>query len=116
MVGNSATRLAREFQRAEGRRHDTNMKPQGGRSIAGPSLRGLWGRSATGHNGQAAKEEISARWRGAGWRKNVSGVPAGRSVFHPSLFGPFNRASPDSSQEIGFPRLCPFRILLLRSQ
>jgi hypothetical protein len=87
MVGNSATRLACEFQRTEGRRHDTNMKPQGGRSIAGPSLRGLWGRSATGHNGQAAKEEISARWRGAGWRKNVSGVPAGRSVFHlTSLF------------------------------
>ena len=87
MVGNSATRLACEFQRTEGRRHDTNMKPQGGRSIAGPSLRGLWGRSATGHNGQAAKEEVSARWRGAGCRKNVSGVPAGRSVFHlTSLF------------------------------
>jgi len=40
------------------------MKPQGGSSIAGPSLRGLWGRSATGQDGQAAKEEVSAMWRG----------------------------------------------------
>src|SRR5450755_551970 len=64
MVGNSATRLACAFPRTEGRRHDTNMKPQRGRSIAGPSLRGLWGRSATGHNGQAAQEEVSAMWRG----------------------------------------------------
>src|ERR1035438_4293375 len=63
------------------------MKPQRGRSIAGPSLRGLWSHSATGHNGQAAKEEVSARWRGAGCRKIISGVPAGRSVFH--LTSPF---------------------------
>src|ERR1035441_2395584 len=64
MVGNSATRLACEFQRTEGRRRDNDMKPQRGSSIAGPSLRGLWGRSATGQNGQAAKEELSAVWRG----------------------------------------------------
>jgi hypothetical protein len=38
--------------------------------------------AATGQNGQAAKEEMSAIWRGAGCRKNISGVPAGRSVFH----------------------------------
>jgi hypothetical protein len=87
MVGNSATRLACAFPRTEGRRHDTNMKPQRGRSIAGPSLRGLWGRSATGHNGQAAQEEVSAMWRGAGCRKIISGLPAGRSVFH--LTSPF---------------------------
>jgi len=59
-----------------------NMKPQGGRSIAASSLRGLQGCSATDQNGQAAKEEMSAIWRGAGCRKNISGVPAGRSVFH----------------------------------
>jgi hypothetical protein len=81
MVGNSATRLACEFQRTEGRRHVSTMKPQGGKSIEAPSLRGLQGRSATGLSGQAAKEELSAMWRGAGCRKNISGVPAGRSVF-----------------------------------
>jgi len=48
MVGNSATRLACEFQRTEGRRHVSTMKPQGGKSIEAPSLRGLQGRSATG--------------------------------------------------------------------
>src|ERR1035437_5541723 len=64
-----------------------NMKPQGRRRRTGtPSLRGLQGRSATGQNGQAAKEELSAIW-GAGCRKNNSGVPAGRSVFH--LTSPF---------------------------
>ena len=42
----------------------------------------IQGRSATGQNDQAAKEEMSAIWRGAGCRKNISGVPAGRSVFH----------------------------------
>src|SRR5450755_4081947 len=93
MVGNSATRLACAFPRTEGRRHDTNMKPQRGRSIAGPSLRGLWGRSATGHNGQAAQEEVSAMWRGAGCRKIISGLPAGRSVFH--LTSPFRGLTED---------------------
>src|ERR1039458_662065 len=63
-----------------------NMKPQGRRRTGPPSLRGLQGRSATGQNGQAAKEELSAIW-GAGCRKNNSGVPAGRSVFH--LTSPF---------------------------
>ena len=47
-----------------------------------PSLRGLQGRSATGLNGQAAKEEVSALWRGGWMPENISGVPAGRSVFH----------------------------------
>jgi hypothetical protein len=52
-----------------------------------PSLRGLQGRSATGLNGQAAKEEVSALWRGGWMPENISGVPAGRSVFH--LTSPF---------------------------
>src|ERR1035441_5630826 len=66
-----------------------NMKPQGRRRrrrTGTPSLRGLQGRSATGRDGQAAKEELSAIW-GAGCRKNNSGVPAGKSVFH--LTSPF---------------------------
>jgi hypothetical protein len=48
----------------------TNMKPpQEGRNTGAPSLRGLQGRSATGLNVQAAKEEVSVLWRGAGCRK-----------------------------------------------
>src|ERR1700694_3486547 len=65
----------------------TNMKPKGGASIEAPSLRGLQGRSATGLNGQAAKEEVSALWRGGWMPENISGVPAGESVFH--LTSPF---------------------------
>jgi hypothetical protein len=41
------------------------MKPQGRRRrrrTGTPSLRGLQGRSATGRDGQAAKEELSAIW------------------------------------------------------
>src|SRR3984893_19387739 len=61
----------------------TNMKPpQEGRNTGAPSLRGLQGRSATGLNGQASKEEVSAIWRGGWMPENISGVPAGRSVFH----------------------------------
>ena len=60
----------------------TNMKPKGGASIEAPSLRGLQGRSATGLNGQAAKEEVSALWRGGWMPENISGAPPGRSVFH----------------------------------
>jgi len=45
-----------------------NMKPQGKKSSGTR-------RSATGHNGQAAKEKRSAIWRGPGCRKNISGVP-----------------------------------------
>src|SRR6267154_6167768 len=61
----------------------TNMKPpQEGRNTGAPSLRGLQGRSATGLNGQAAKEEVSALWRGGWMPENISGVPARRSVFH----------------------------------
>jgi hypothetical protein len=54
-----------------------------------PSLRGSQGRSATGFNGQAAKakEEVSALWREGWMPENISGVPAGRSVFH--LTSPF---------------------------
>src|ERR1700731_504434 len=83
MVGNSATSLACEFQKTEWRRHDSDMKPQRGRSIDGPSLPGLWGRSATGQNGQAAaNKEVSAVWSEGWMSENISGVPAGRSVFH----------------------------------
>src|SRR6202521_4781166 len=61
----------------------TNMKPpQEGRNTGAPSLRGLQGRSATGLNGQAAKEEVSALWQGGWMPENISGVPTGRSVFH----------------------------------
>jgi len=48
----------------------TNMKPpQEGRNTGAPSLRGLQGRSATGLNGQAAKEEVSTMARGLDARK-----------------------------------------------
>jgi len=91
MVGNSATRLACEFQRTEGRRHVSNMKPQGGKSIEAPSLRGLQGRSATGLSGQAAKEELSAMWRG-GWMPEKYFWRSGREKCF-SLDIPFNRTS-----------------------
>jgi hypothetical protein len=66
----------------------TNMKPpQEGRNTRAPSLRGLQGRSATGLNGQAAKEEVSALWRGGWMPENIPAVPAGRCVFH--LTSPF---------------------------
>ena len=81
MVGNSATRLACEFQKPNGAVM-TNMKPKDGASIEASSLRGLQGRPATGLNGQAAKEEVSALSRGGWMPENISGVPAGRSVFH----------------------------------
>ena len=60
----------------------TNMKPKDGASIDAPSLRGLQGRSATGLNGQAAKDEVSAVWQGGWMPDNISGIPAGRSIFH----------------------------------
>jgi hypothetical protein len=68
----------------------TNMKPKDGASIEAPSLRGLQGRSATGLNGQAAKDEVSAMWQGGWMPENISGVPAGRSIFHLTspLIGP----------------------------
>src|SRR6516225_8200001 len=59
-----------------------NVKPQGPKSIQGPLFRGLTGRSATGRNDQAAAEEMWLRELGAGCRKNIPAVPAGRSVFH----------------------------------
>ena len=82
MVGNSATRLACEFQRTEWRRHVANMKPQGPKSTQGPLLRGLAGRSAPGQNDQAAAEQMWLLGLGAGCRKNIPAIPAGRSVFH----------------------------------
>src|SRR5580704_7045417 len=43
----------------------TDMKPPPeGRNTGAPSLRGLQGRSATGLNGQAAKDEMLAVWSG----------------------------------------------------
>jgi hypothetical protein len=69
----------------------TNMKPpQEGRNTGTPSLRGIQGRSTAGLNGQAAKEEVSAMWRGGWMPENISRVPAGRSVFHLTspLIGP----------------------------
>src|SRR5260370_33461424 len=65
--------------------------PQEGRNTGAPSLRGLQGRSATGLNGQAAKEEVSALWRG--------GLDAGKYFWRSgrekcfSLDIPFNRTS-----------------------
>ena len=61
----------------------TNMKPpQGGRNTGAPSLCGLEGRSATELNGQAAKGRGVSSVTGGWMPENISGVPAGRSVFH----------------------------------
>src|ERR1700732_4234895 len=56
--------------------------PPEGRNTGAPSLRCLQGRSATGMNRQAAKQEVSALWRGGWTPENTSGVPVGKSVFH----------------------------------
>ena len=58
------------------------MKPQGPKSIQGPLLRGLAGHSAAGQNDQAAAEQMWLLGLGAGCRKNIPAVPAGRSVFY----------------------------------
>jgi len=72
----------------------TNMKPpQEGSNTGTPSLRGIQGRSTAGLNGQAAKEEVSAMWRGGWMPENISRVPAGRSVFH--LTSPLIGPSPE---------------------
>ena|ERR1700730_4913495 len=63
------------------------MKPQGRRRTGAPSLRGLKGRSATELNGQAAKGRGVSSVAGGWMPENISGVPAGRSVFH--LTSPF---------------------------
>src|ERR1022692_917720 len=69
----------------------TEMKPQEGKIIAGPSLRGSMGRSAAGHNGRVAKEKTSAVWQG--------GLDAGKYFWRSgrekcfSLDIPFNRTS-----------------------
>src|SRR6266568_875177 len=72
MVGNSATRLACEFQRTERHRHDEHETPTGRKKHGGPVAprltRPLRDR-AERSSGQAAKEEVSALWRGAGCRK-----------------------------------------------
>jgi hypothetical protein len=51
------------------------------------SPRGLPGRSATGLNRQAAKEEVSALWRGGSVPENISGFWQGEVLFtrHPFL-------------------------------
>jgi hypothetical protein len=82
MVGNCATRLACEFQRTERRRHDEHETPTAGKKHGGPVAPRVTGRSAIGLNGQAAKDEVSAVWRGGRMPENISGGPAGRSVFH----------------------------------
>jgi hypothetical protein len=82
------------------------MKLQPGRSIAGPSLRGLWGRSATGLDGRAdANKEVSAVWSGLDVRKYF-GVPAGRSVFLlTSLFiGLTTDSCPQRRQRVNYAR------------
>jgi hypothetical protein len=68
-----------------------NMKPpQEGRNTGAPSLRGLQGRSATGLNGQAAKDEVSAVWQGLDAGKYF--WCSGREKYF-SLDIPFNRTS-----------------------
>jgi hypothetical protein len=67
-----------------------NMKPKDGASIEAPSLRGLQGRSATGLNGQAAKDEVSAVWQGLDAGKYF--WCSGREKYF-SLDIPFNRTS-----------------------
>ena len=71
----------------------TNMKPpQEGRNTGAPSLRGLQSSSATGLNGQAAKEEVSAPWQ--------EGLDAGKYLWRSgrekyfSLDIPFYRTFP----------------------
>ena len=60
----------------------TNMKPpQEGRNTGAPSLRGLQGRSATGLNGQAAKDEVSAVWRGLDAGKIILAFRQGKVFF-----------------------------------
>src|ERR1035438_6078997 len=95
----------------------TNMKPpQAGRNTGAPSLRGLQGRSATGLNGQAAKEEVSALWPG--------GLDAGKYFWRSgrekcfSLDIPFNRTSgPESFSEYrGIDPAPPLRFCMLRLQ
>jgi len=70
----------------------TNMKPpQEGRNTGAPSLRGLQGRSATGLNDQAAKEEkVSTMARGLDARKYLG--RSGREKCF-SLDIPFYRTS-----------------------
>ena len=72
-----------------------NMKPLGwGRSIRASSLRGLQSRSATGQNGQAAKEKMS--WR-AGCSENISGFRLREKCFLLDI--PFYRTSGTSVQK-----------------
>jgi hypothetical protein len=66
---------------------DNDMKPQPGSSIAGPSLRGLWGRSATGQNGQVPKEKTRQYGGGPDAATILLASASGRSVFRlTSLF------------------------------
>jgi len=101
MVGNSATHLACEFQRTEGAVMSANMKRQGGKSIQGPLLRGLAGRSAAGQNDQAAAEEMWLLGLG-GWMSKKYSCRSGEEKCF-SLDIPFNRTSRscDSTSEQG---------------
>src|SRR5271166_2036246 len=93
----------------------TNMNPPPeARNTGTPSLRGLQGRSATRLNGQAAKDEVSAVRQGGWMPENISGVPAGRSVFHLTspFIGPSATAvwfSPRSGCEDGRPTDARYR-------
>src|SRR5580700_8935528 len=83
----------------------TEMKPKEGRIIAGPSLRGSMGRSAAGHNGRVAKEKTSAVWQGGWMPENISGVPAGGSVF--LLTSPLIGRARRSAAQWAAPRRAP---------
>jgi hypothetical protein len=81
MVGNSATTFAYEFQRTEWRRRDSEHEITGmGKKHRGSSLRGLQGRSATGQNGQAAKEK-KKKCRGGWMPPKHFWLPAQGEVF-----------------------------------
>ena len=92
MVGNSAARLACEFQRTEGAVISANMKRrQGGKSIQGPLLRGLAGRSAMGTKRSSSCRRNVASKAGGWMSKKYSCRSGGEKCF--SLDIPFNRTS-----------------------
>jgi hypothetical protein len=77
------------FREPNGAVMTANMKLLGwGRNIGASSLRGLQRRSATGQNGQAAKEKML--WR-AGCSENISGFRLREKCFLLDI--PFYRTS-----------------------
>ena len=83
------------FREPNGAVMTANMNLLGwGRSIRASSLRGLQSRSATGQNGQAAKEKMS--WR-AGCSENISGFRLREKCFLLDI--PFYRTSGTSVQK-----------------